>query len=134
MIADLVALAFAAAGTGLILVAALGIVRMPDLLTRMHASSKAGTLGASLILIAVAITSPGTGVVMRVVLIILFLFLTAPLSAHLIARAGYRSGVPLSEETDTASGKMSLMGIVRSGAARVLPYRSARASAANTTR
>ena len=66
---------------------------------RMHASSKAGTLGASLILIAVAITSPGTGVVMRVVLIILFLFLTAPLSAHLIARAGYRSGVPLSEET-----------------------------------
>ena len=45
---------FAATGTGLILVASLGIVRMPDLLTRMHASSKAGTLGASLILVAVA--------------------------------------------------------------------------------
>ena len=56
MIADLIALAFAAAGTGLILVASLGIVRMPDLLTRMHASSKAGTLGASLILVAVAFT------------------------------------------------------------------------------
>ena len=99
MIADLIALAFAAAGTGLILVASLGIVRMPDLLTRMHASSKAGTLGASLILVAVAFTLPYTGIVMRVALIILFLFLTAPLSAHMIARAGYRRGARLCEET-----------------------------------
>ena len=99
MVADLIALAFAAAGTGLILVASLGIVRMPDLLTRMHASSKAGTLGASLILVAVAFTLPYTGIVMRVALIILFLFLTAPLSAHMIARAGYRRGARLCEET-----------------------------------
>jgi multicomponent Na+:H+ antiporter subunit G len=99
VIADLVALAFAAAGTGLILVASLGIVRMPDLLTRMHASSKAGTLGASLILVAVAVTLPATAIVMRVVLIILFLFLTAPLSAHMIARAGYRTGARPCEET-----------------------------------
>ena len=99
MIADLIALAFAVAGTGLILVAGLGIVRMPDLLTRMHASSKAGTLGVSLILVAVAFTLPDPAIVMRVVLTILFLFLTAPLSAHMIARAGYRGGARLCDET-----------------------------------
>jgi multicomponent Na+:H+ antiporter subunit G len=99
MIVDVIAVVIAALGTGLILVAGVGIVRMPDLLTRMHASSKAGTLGATLILLAVAITIPGTAVTMRVVLIIVFLFITAPLAAHMIARAGYCSGTRLSEET-----------------------------------
>jgi len=99
MIVDVVAIVLAAAGTGLILVAGIGIVRMPDLLTRMHASSKAGTLGASLILLAVAIDRPEMAIVMRIVLIILFLFLTAPLSAHMIARAGYCRKTPLCDET-----------------------------------
>ena len=99
MIADLIAITLAAAGTGLILVAAIGIVRMPDLLLRMHASSKAGTLGAALILIAVAITFADIAIAMRVTLIIVFLFLTAPLSAHMIARAGYCKGTPAGDET-----------------------------------
>jgi multicomponent Na+:H+ antiporter subunit G len=99
MIADIVAIVVAALGTGLILVAGLGMVRMPDLLTRMHASAKAGTLGAALTLVAAAVAFAETAIIMRVVLIILFLFLTAPLAAHMIARAGYRSGVPLSSET-----------------------------------
>jgi len=99
MIAELIAIGVAACGTGLILVASLGIVRMPDFLTRMHASSKAGTLGAALILVAVAVTLPETAILMRVVLIILFLFLTAPLSAHMIARAGYRREAHLCKET-----------------------------------
>ncbi|MDX1388877.1 MAG: monovalent cation/H(+) antiporter subunit G [Acidobacteriota bacterium] len=99
MIADIIAFTFAAAGTALILVAAIGIVRMPDLLMRMHASSKAGTLGAVLILIAVAVSFADTAIVMRVTLIVLFLFLTAPLSAHLIARAGYCKGTPACDET-----------------------------------
>ena len=56
-------------------------------------------VGAALILVAVGIAFAETAIVMRVILIILFLFLTAPLAAHMIARAGYRSGVPLVEET-----------------------------------
>jgi multicomponent Na+:H+ antiporter subunit G len=99
MIAEVIAIAFAALGTSLIIIAGLGMVRMPDLLTRMHASAKAGTLGAVLILVAAAVAFADTAIIMRVVLIILFLFLTAPLAAHIIARAGYRSGVPLSSET-----------------------------------
>lgn len=99
MIVDLIAVAFGFAGTCLILVAGLGIVRMPDLLTRMHASSKAGTMGTALILVGVAIKSADLAIVMRVVLIIVFLFMTAPLAAHMIARAGYRRSVALSDET-----------------------------------
>jgi multicomponent Na+:H+ antiporter subunit G len=99
MVGDLVAAGLAVAGTALILVAALGVVRLPDLLTRMHASSKAGTLGAALMLAGVAITFADTAIVMRVLLIIVFLFITAPLSAHMIARAGYARGKPACDET-----------------------------------
>jgi multicomponent Na+:H+ antiporter subunit G len=100
MSSSIIAIICAALGTGLILVAGLGMVRMPDLLTRMHASSKAGTLGAVLIVLAAAIALAETAIVMRVFLIVLFLFLTAPVAAHMIARAGYCGGVPLSDDTE----------------------------------
>lgn len=88
------------AGLGVLLmvIAGLGVVRMPDLPTRMHASSKAGTLGAALVMIAVALDFGG-GVAVRALLVSLFLFLTAPVASHLLARAAYRVGVPLSDET-----------------------------------
>ena len=92
-------LVMAAIGAVLVLVAGLGVVRMPDLLTRMHASSKAATLGAALILLAVGLWFEDAAVLVRAVLIILFLFATAPVAAHMIGRAGYRGGVPLSKET-----------------------------------
>lgn len=94
-----VALLLAALGALLMLVAGLGLVRMPDLPTRMHASSKAGTLGAALVLAAVAVQFGEIGVAVRAAMVVLFLFLTAPVASHLIARAGYRSGIPLSRET-----------------------------------
>jgi multicomponent Na+:H+ antiporter subunit G len=75
------------AGATFVLIAAIGIVRLPDLLTRMHASTKAGTLGALLILAGLAIHQ-GTGdVISKVVAATLFLLLTAPISAHMIGRA-----------------------------------------------
>lgn len=89
----------ASLGVGLMLVAGLGIVRMPDLPTRMHASSKAGTLGAALVLIAVGVEFMDLAVAVRAILIVGFLFLTAPVASHVIARAAYRTGVPLSDET-----------------------------------
>lgn len=81
------------------LIAALGIVLFPDLLTRMHAASKAATLGAACILVAVAVHFAETGVTMRVILTSGFLFLTAPVAAHVIGRAGYFSGIDLSRDT-----------------------------------
>ncbi|MDX8352069.1 monovalent cation/H(+) antiporter subunit G [Cognatiyoonia sp. IB215182] len=72
------------------LIAAVGVLRLPDVLTRMHASTKAGTLGSSLILIGGAILYGDAAVTVRVVAIILFLMLTAPIGAHMIGRAAAR--------------------------------------------
>lgn len=89
----------AALGVALMVVAGIGLLRMPDLLTRMHASSKAGTLGAALVLMAVAIHFSDAAVTVRSLLVCVFLLLTAPVASHVIARAAYRTGVPLSPET-----------------------------------
>ena len=76
-------------------VAGIGILRLPDVLVRMHASTKAGTLGVGLIVIGVAFHFDSALVVAKSLLIVLFLLLTAPVGAHLIGRAAYRSGTPL---------------------------------------
>lgn len=80
-------------------VAGLGLIRLPDVLTRMHASTKAGTLGVGLIVAGVAIHFGGALVAAKAILIIAFLLLTAPVAAHLIGRATYRSKTPLSKDT-----------------------------------
>jgi multicomponent Na+:H+ antiporter subunit G len=81
------------------LVAALGVIRLPDTLTRMHAATKAGSLGAGLVALSHAVFFQEPGIFLRAVFIIALLLLTAPVAAHLIARASYRSGVPLSGRT-----------------------------------
>lgn len=72
------------------LIAAIGVLRLPDVLTRMHASTKAGTLGSSLILIGCAIFKGDIEITVRVIAIILFLMLTAPIGAHMLGRAAAR--------------------------------------------
>jgi multicomponent Na+:H+ antiporter subunit G len=86
-------------GAAFMLVAAIGVVRMPDLLTRMHASTKAGALGAGLILLSVAVYFGELGVATRAVAAVAFVILTAPVAAHMIGRAAYLIGVPLWEGT-----------------------------------
>lgn len=83
----------------LMLLAAVGVVRLPDVFMRMQAATKASALGAGLMVLAVAIFFGDLGTVMRAVLVIAFIFLTAPVSAHLIGRAAYFVGVPLWEGT-----------------------------------
>ena len=75
------------AGAGFCLLAAIGIVRLPDLLTRMHAASKAGAVGGGLILLAVPLVTLDAGVALRAILGVMFLLLTTPVAAHLLARA-----------------------------------------------
>ncbi len=81
------------------LVSAVGMLRLPDTLIRMHAATKAGTLGAGLILAAVAIGYGDLGMTLRSLMTMAFLLLTAPVAAHLIGRAAYRSGITLSSHT-----------------------------------
>lgn len=97
--ADGVLVAVAAVGSGLILLAAIGLLRMGDVFTRMQAASKASTLGAALVLLAVGL-SFGDGVVfVRALAVMVFLVLTAPIAAHAIGRAAWRTGVPLERHT-----------------------------------
>ena len=89
---EVVASALVLAGGAFMLVAAIGVVRMPDLAMRMHAATKAGTLGAGLVLLAVAVVYDDGGVTVRALATIAFLFLTAPVSAHVVGRAAVASG------------------------------------------
>jgi len=86
-------------GAFFMLVAGLGLLRLPDLFLRMSATSKAATLGAGLVLAAAAIYFNEEGITARVLAIIFFLLLTAPVAAHMIGRAAYFDGVPLWEGT-----------------------------------
>ena len=80
-------------------IAALGMLRLPDTVIRMHAATKAGTLGAGLILIAEAFFYAELGITMRALAAIIFLLLTAPVAAHLIGRAAYYSKIKLWHKT-----------------------------------
>ena len=84
-----------ALGAAFILLAAIGILRMPDLYLRISVTTKAATLGTGLILSSVALYFGDAGISSRVVAIILFLLLTAPVAAHLIGKASYFTGVPI---------------------------------------
>jgi multicomponent Na+:H+ antiporter subunit G len=94
---DLVAAVMVLLGATLMLLAAVGVVRMPDLFTRMQASTKAASLGSGLVLGAVALHFAELTVVARSMLAVAFIFLTAPISAHMIARAAYFIRVELWE-------------------------------------
>ncbi len=86
-------------GSGFILIAAIGLLRFPDVLMRMHATTKAGTLGVGLIAVSVMFFAGDMDVVTRSAGVIFFVYLTAPISAHMISRAAYFSDVKLWEGT-----------------------------------
>jgi len=73
--------------------ASLGILRLPDLFTRMHAASKAATLGITGALLAAAVCFSSTPVTTKVVLALFFQFLTTPVATHMIALSARRAGI-----------------------------------------
>ncbi|NLF53528.1 MAG: cation:proton antiporter [Thauera phenolivorans] len=74
------------------LVGAIGVLRLPDCYTRMHSASKAGALGAALVLAGVAAASSG-GFALAALFALVVLLATAPLAAHAMARAAHRAGI-----------------------------------------
>lgn len=86
---------FLLVGSAFVLVGAIGLVRFPDFFTRLHAPTKAATLGVGSMLIASMLDALGRGEAgFPELLITLFLFVTAPVSAHVLAKAGIASGLP----------------------------------------
>ena len=96
---ELVVAACLLAGGFFLFVAGLGILRLPDVLIRMHASTKAGTLGVGLVFGAAALYFRNTAETAIAALTVVFLLVTAPVAAHAIARAAYRMNVKLSDRT-----------------------------------
>lgn len=97
---------FVTVGTFFMFLGALGIVRMPDLFTRMHASTKAASLGVGMILIGSALHFGELGVATKAIITTVFIFLTAPVAAHMIGRAAFVLNIPRWEGTviDEAEG------------------------------
>ncbi|WP_264804808.1 monovalent cation/H(+) antiporter subunit G [Cytobacillus sp. NCCP-133] len=96
-IADFFIIVFILLGAFLSLVAAYGVIRLPDVYTRNHAASKAATLGVMSVLLGSLIffyVKDGY-FNSRVLLGIVFIFMTSPVAGHLISRAAYNSGVKL---------------------------------------
>jgi len=104
---DIVVAVFVVVGAVFTLIGSIGLVRFPDFYTRLHGPTKATTLGAGAMLLASIVHFSFTqGMVsLHEVLILLFLFLTAPVSAHLVARAALvREVHSVTDGSDTADG------------------------------
>lgn len=79
-------------GVALAVVSGIGLVRLPDLFSRMHAATKPATLGLVLVLLGAALRVETGGDVAKLLLVGAFTFLTAPVGAHMIGRSAYRAG------------------------------------------
>ena len=86
-------------GSVVTFIAALGVLRLPDFYMRMHAATKAGVFGPSLLLIGAGFYQPSLAAWIKIALAILFLLMTTPIAAHLLGKAGFIGGVGLWEGT-----------------------------------
>jgi multicomponent Na+:H+ antiporter subunit G len=93
------------AGASLMFLTGLGLVRMPDIFTRMHAATKSASLGVALLLLAAALVFQEVIVVTKSLVTIAFIFLTAPVAASLLGRAAYAQRTALWEHSVMDEGR-----------------------------
>lgn len=99
MIIEAVVSFFLLVGAGFALIGSIGLLRLPDFFSRLHGPSKSTTLGVGGMLIASAIHfSAGPGTSLHEVLVALFLFMTAPVSAHMLCKAALHLRVEVVSE------------------------------------
>lgn len=92
-IIELITVIFTAIGVLFILLASIGLVRMPDLYTRAHAVGKAGTLGIAGVLLGVAVAFADLLIGVKMIALVTFFFVTAPVATHMLDRAAFLTGV-----------------------------------------
>lgn len=84
---------FVLGGLFFLLLGAVGLVKFPDFFTRLHPAGKADTLGASLLLIGLAIYAGPTLLALKILLVAVFILFVNPASAHALGRAAYKKGL-----------------------------------------
>lgn len=104
---DIIIAIIATIGSIFILIAAIGILKMPDFYTRLSVTVKASTLGVGCLLATTAIYHNDFQITSKVIAIIFFLFITAPIAGHMISRTAYLSGIKMWKNTfvDDLKGK-----------------------------
>lgn len=91
----ILALLFKIVGVGFLFVAAIGVIRFSDAFQRMHAATKAGTLGAGLVILGAILSHGATSATIIGLLTIVFLLMTVPVAGHMLGRASYISGADM---------------------------------------
>ncbi len=99
MIRDIIGYSLIIIGLGFDFFGALGLVRLPDVYSRLQAATKCVTFGSAGILLGVFVMKGFTLGGMKALICMVFILLTSPVAAHAISRAAYRSGVKLSDKT-----------------------------------
>ena len=99
MISEIIAAVLLVSGGFFCLVAGVGIVTLNDVYARMHAATKAGTLGLALICVAIMVLATTWLQLFEALFVFLFMIMTAPIGAHLIGRAAFRTRAPMDPRT-----------------------------------
>ncbi len=102
-------------GAGFVLLAAIGLVRLDDVYSRMHATTKAATLGAGVILLATGLGSGQGLVIAKALAAVIFILATAPVSAHLFSRASIKYGAREKSIVNALTGKYDEVGALPRG-------------------
>lgn len=90
-VAEILSAVLLISGSALTFIAAVGVARFPDLLSRMHAATKPQVLGLLLMMGGLAISLGSSQITWKLTLVVMFQLITAPVSAHMVGRAGYRT-------------------------------------------
>ena len=90
---DFVSIVFLLAGAFFVLAGAVGVFRLPDFFTRLHGAGVTDTLGAGLVLLGLMIQAGFTLATVKLIMILVFLFVTGPTSCHALAQASLALGM-----------------------------------------
>lgn len=93
VVLDVVTWVFVGAGSILVLIGGVGLIRLPDFYTRIHAAGITDTMGAWLILVGLMFFAGWSLVTVKLMMLLLFLAITSPLSSHALAKAAYMRGL-----------------------------------------
>ncbi|MFC1529479.1 monovalent cation/H(+) antiporter subunit G [Gemmatimonadota bacterium] len=103
-ILDIISWVLLITGSFFVIIGAIGLLRLPDFYTRVHAASITDTVGAWLILLGLLLQVEHTMVGIKVVFILIFLFLTSPLASHALTKAAYYRDTPMVRDGDDRPG------------------------------
>lgn len=105
-------------GSSFALIAGLGLLRLPDFYTRIHAATKASTLGLGLLSVAFVVHLGSMEAGAQAFVLVFFVFLTAPVAGHMLGRAAYRTGVEFPEGVEVEEDRGSDTAARESGEGR----------------